>query len=345
MEEMKMAKILLLLFLFASHANADQCRSLLRQARINPNGQAAIWLKRIPECEEFIELPKEPVQTVQDLPQQQEPETIQGLQQQTQKSQQIHQTQTSQPPPPPEIRLLEAQNPSMTFAFIEAGTFTMGSPDGEQRRDRAAQAHEVTLTEDFEIQTTEITQRQYFEIMKKNPSFYKGQQYCENEHRVIEGVELCPNNPVEMVSWHDVQDFLAELNQSKNDGYTYRLPTTEEWEYAARAGTATAYFFGDYASEMGDYAWYSQNSRNKNFRRQTYAVGLKRPNPWRLHDVYGNVWEWVSLSSSGELASATRGNSYIGHAWQMRSASYAYKRTYPGRGLPVIGFRLVRTAN
>ena len=240
-------------------------------------------------------------------------------------------------------QIRQTEHSEMTFIPIAAGTFTMGSPNGAQRRDRAAYAKQVTLTEDFEIQTTEVTQRQYFEVMGNNPSHYKRREYCEGQHRVVEGIELCPDNPVEMVSWHDVQDFLAKLNQTKNDRYTYRLPTTEEWEYAARAGTVSAYFFGDGGWNMGDYAWFNKNSRNKNFRRQTYPVGLKGPNPWGLYDLYGNVWEWVSLpASSGKPPSATRGNSYIGHAWQMRSASYTYKHTYPGRGLPVIGIRLVR---
>ena len=205
-------------------------------------------------------------------------------------------------------QIRQTEHSEMTFIPIAAGTFTMGSPNGAQRRDRAAYAKQVTLTEDFEIQTTEVTQRQYFEVMGNNPSHYKRREYCEGQHRVVEGIELCPDNPVEMVSWHDVQDFLAKLNQTKNDRYTYRLPTTEEWEYAARAGTVSAYFFGDGGWNMGDYAWFNKNSRNKNFRRQTYPVGLKGPNPWGLYDLYGNVWEWVSLpASSGKPPSATRG--------------------------------------
>jgi len=90
-----------------------------------------------------------------------------------------------------------------------------------------------------------------------------------------------------MVSWKEVQEFIRKLN-GKVGGGEYRLPTEAEWEYSARAGTTTGYFFGDEESMLGDYAWYSGNSGYK-----THGVGQKKPNPWGLYDMYGNVWEWV----------------------------------------------------
>ena len=124
------------------------------------------------------------------------------------------------------------------FAQVKAGTFLMGSPSlesvlfDEKGRDDEIQ-HKVTLTQDFEIQTTELTQLQYFLVMGYNPSYFQKEEYCSNEHQVINGEELCPNHPVEKVSWDDVQDFISELNKGE-DGYTYGLPTEAQWEYAAR---------------------------------------------------------------------------------------------------------------
>ena len=120
-----------------------------------------------------------------------------------------------------------------TFAPVKAGTFLMGSPLNEVDRDDNEIQHKVTLTQDFEIQTTEVTQIQYFLVMGYNPSRFKKEKYCSNEHLVINGEELCPDHPVERVSWDDIQDFISQLNKGE-DGYTYGLPTEAQWEYAAR---------------------------------------------------------------------------------------------------------------
>jgi formylglycine-generating enzyme required for sulfatase activity len=95
------------------------------------------------------------------------------------------------------------------------------------------------------------------------------------------------NRPVETVSWEEVQMFLDKLN-AMEDGKKYRLPTEAEWEYAARAGSTTAYSFGDDSSQLGKYAWFKDNAGNT-----THPVGKLRPNAWGLYDIHGNVWEWV----------------------------------------------------
>ena len=92
---------------------------------------------------------------------------------------------------------------------------------------------------------------------------------------------------VEKVSWDDVQDFIKKLNQKEGIS-KYRPPSEAEWEYAARAGTTTRYSFGDSESRLGEYAWYYDNSGSK-----THDVGQKKPNPWGLYDMHGNVWELV----------------------------------------------------
>jgi formylglycine-generating enzyme required for sulfatase activity len=119
----------------------------------------------------------------------------------------------------------------------------------------------------------EVTQQQYEKVMGTNPSTTKG-----------------PQNPVEKVSWNDAVEFcrkLSALPAEKSAGYVYRLPTEAEWEYACRAGTQTAYSFGDSESELGDYAWYDKNAGGT-----THPVGSKKPNAWGLYDMHGNVFEW-----------------------------------------------------
>ncbi len=99
------------------------------------------------------------------------------------------------------------------------------------------------------------------------------------------GYKIKPRQPVVMVSWNDAQAYIRWLN-GKGEG-TYHLPAEAEWEYACRAGSTTAYSFGDDASQLGKYAWFSDNARNT-----THLVGQKRPNAWGLYDMHGNVWEW-----------------------------------------------------
>jgi len=161
---------------------------------------------------------------------------------------------------------------------IEGGVFKMG--DGEEDR---SPVHEVRIDE-FEIMANPVTQSQYKVVMGENPSVFKGS-----------------DNPVENVNWYDAAEFGMKL--SKLTGYKFRFPTEAEWEYACRAGTKTKYFFGDSDCDLGQYAWYIQNSNE-----ETHPVGRKRPNPWRLYDMLGNVWEWCSDWYSNDYYNKTPKN-------------------------------------
>lgn len=158
--------------------------------------------------------------------------------------------------------------------FIRLQRSTGEDWDGDERK------HQVTITQDFYLGATEVTQVQYQTVMGSNPSFYQGDE--------VEGDSS--QHPVETVSWHDAVEFckrLSELPGEKQAGRVYRLPTEAEWEYACRAGTEFSENFGFECSEFGEYAWHQENALGR-----THPVGKKKPNPWGLHDMFGNVREW-----------------------------------------------------
>lgn len=159
---------------------------------------------------------------------------------------------------------------------------------------------------------------------------------------------------VTTVSWNDAQAFIRWLNK-KEGGKHYRLPTEAEWEYAARAGTTSVYSWGNSASSAGNYAWYRKNAYDVG-RKYAHTVGAKKPNPWGLYDMHGNVWEWVQDwydenyygrspvndpkgSSSGRYR-VRRGGSWLNDARNLRSGDrYGYS---PSDSNIYLGFRLVR---
>jgi formylglycine-generating enzyme required for sulfatase activity len=229
----------------------------------------------------------------------------------------------------------------MTFVCIPAGSFFMGSPLDESGRGSNEMFHMVTLTNVFYLQTTEVTQGLWQAVMGEgeNPSDFTS---C--------GADC----PVEKVSWDMAQAFIKKLN-AKEKG-TYRLPTEAEWEYASRAGSTSAYGFGDDPAQLAEYAWYVQNAENK-----THRVKGRAPNAWGLYDMHGNVWEWCQdvyaaypscdladpqscevvdpKRSSGGANRVLRGGSWYGNAWICRSANR--NRAGPDYRDRDLGFRLV----
>ena len=228
----------------------------------------------------------------------------------------------------------------MKLVLIKAGTFMMGSPESESERDDDERQHRVTLTKDYYLGTTEVTQGQWESVMGTTP--WRG------EENVKEG----RNYAASYVSWEDAVEFCKRL--SERDGRQYRLPTEAEWEYACRGGTTMAYSFGSDASELSNYGWWGRLSGNGNAQTEQYAhqVGQKRPNPFGLYDMHGNVWEWCSdwrgdypsdivtdpRGPNIALLRVVRGGSWFSSARVCRSA--VRNNLTPGYRSRSLGFRV-----
>jgi formylglycine-generating enzyme required for sulfatase activity/tetratricopeptide (TPR) repeat protein len=236
----------------------------------------------------------------------------------------------------------------MKLAWIPAGKFRMGSPPDEKGRMRdEGPPHEVEITQSFYLGVTVVTQAEYEHVAGKNPSWFFKEGGGKDK---VKGVDT-RRFPVETVSWDEAMTFCNELNkrdEKKPMGWGYGLPTEAEWEYACRAGTATVYFFGDQPQQLGEYAWHDSNSD-----KRTHEVGGKKPNPWGLLDVYGNVYEWcIDLHSYYPDRSVqdpagpeygtkriVRGGSWVFNPMSCRSAGrYALD---PGVCINSVGFRVV----
>ncbi len=246
----------------------------------------------------------------------------------------------------PETESVFRNSLGMTFVRIPAGTYQMGSPPGESHRNGNEILHEVTLSKPYFMQTTEVTLEQWWSVMGKQ---FFGQRKGE------------PNSPVVKVSWHDCKNFIKKLNALEKG--TYRLPSEAQWEYACRAGTGKAYFWGD---DLGcGRAMYG----NKRFRSEecidyAAAAGLPvngpapvknyQPNAWGLYDMHGNVWEWCEDwygdypdrpvvdpkgpdSGPGRIR---RGGSWFSDEAACRCANRAYG--HASARYQTTGFRLVR---
>ncbi|CAG7856145.1 hypothetical protein MCAMS1_00531 [biofilm metagenome] len=221
------------------------------------------------------------------------------------------------------------------FILINVGCFEMGNPKPATNLTVGeTPSHHVCIDKPFYIGETEVTQKQWEDIMGSNPSKVKAY-----------------DRPVDRVSWNDVQEFLQKLN-AQNGGNYFRLPTEAEWEYAARAESDDDYSFGDSEGALPAYGWFG----NLGYKGASHEVAQKKPNNWGLFDVHGNVWEWVQDWYDGTYYSNSpehnptgpdsgkykvyRGGSFIGQPVNLRSAvrfsAMPTSRTHD------VGFRLVR---
>jgi formylglycine-generating enzyme required for sulfatase activity len=234
----------------------------------------------------------------------------------------------------------------MSFVYVTPGSFIMGSPEDEINRDPDEKQHHVQLTHTVLIQTTEVTQKQWAIVMGSNPSYF---EHCGE------------NCPVEMVSWNDVQLFIEKINAMENN--KYRLPTEAEWEYSARAGSISAYYWGNRADCQS--MMYENNAEtSENFCVDHFSLSNLNPtstapvqsfdtNNWNLFDMHGNVWEWChdwfaaySSSPVTDPSGPLKGNYKVirGGAWNSNAA--ICRSAYRGYASPenrynYIGFRLV----
>ena len=241
----------------------------------------------------------------------------------------------------------------MEFISIPAGSFTMGSPEKEKGRFNNEKQVGVTITRAFELGKTVVTQKQWTEVMGTDPWNWENLKQTGD------------NYPAVYVSWLDASLFCEHLTSYEREAgrlpanQTYRLPTEAEWEYACRAGTTTAYSFGDAESSLGDYAWYCENSGVdsaglSNGDSKLHEVATKKPNPRGLFDMHGNVWEWCEdwykdfLSGGNDPQGPSagsdrvfRGGNWLSDASFCRSADRTY-RNPTGSGYRYGGFRIVR---
>jgi formylglycine-generating enzyme required for sulfatase activity len=178
----------------------------------------------------------------------------------------------------------------MKLVRIPAGKFTMGSPKEEWPRvDNEGPQHTVEITQPFYMGVYPVTQDEYEQVTgKKNPSWFSKDGIGKDEVKDMDTRRF----PVEYVAWEEAKAFCEALNQKdtkRSAGWRYELPTEAEWEYACRAGTTTAYSFGDDPKDLKDYAWFNDNCEGR-----THEVGTRKANPWGLYDMHGNVMQWCA---------------------------------------------------
>jgi formylglycine-generating enzyme required for sulfatase activity len=263
----------------------------------------------------------------------------------------------------------------LELVWCPPGKFRMGSPKSEESRtvyspaDKPPYSDEgqvdVALTKGFWLGRFEVTQDEWQRVMETAPWKSKDAEY----------VNQGANFPATYVTWNDAVAFCRKLTGQERSadrlpaGWEFTLPTEAQWEYACRAGTTTAFSFGNDESKLGQFGWFRDERSGRksglpdwNPRSDEWAqlVGRRKPNPWGLYDVHGNVWEWCRDGYSVKLPGGSdpertkdegwgrvmRGGSWFGHASRCRSASRLWCNPHTGSNLPSrmgsnsIGFRV-----
>ncbi|MBW7864363.1 MAG: SUMF1/EgtB/PvdO family nonheme iron enzyme [Candidatus Hydrogenedentes bacterium] len=242
-----------------------------------------------------------------------------------------------------EETILLPGNLPLVMVWVPAGSFMMGRYSGElDSFDTEDPQHQVTVP-GFWMGKYEVTQAQWKAVMNgDNPSYFQGMSYGNTENR-----------PVDQVNKTNIKVFLTALNAAT--GKTFRLPSEAEWEYAARAGTTTRFYWGDDLSfnTINHYAWHQVNSN-----MQTHDVGTKLPNAFGLYDMSGNILEWCDdfwhssytgapIDGSSWIypstsSSVLRGGSWISSIGGGCRSAFRYTITTPSYTMSTLGLRLAR---
>jgi len=285
------------------------------------------------------------------------------------------------------IRTYAGPNGHM-MVVIPGGEFVMGSPPTEAGRSVAETQHRVRISRAYAIATTEVTNEQFARFLGAVPD-YAARWRRATAARFGNPPRLAvysrtPDSPQVGVSWYDAAHYcnwLSELAGLPKDEWVYpdtidsergfdmppdylhrtgyRLPTEAEWEYAARAGTTTAWHFGNDVRLLPEYGWYDANTN----KERMFPVAQLKPNQWGLSDMLGNAWEWTfdrrlpypshervtddvedkALHVSNDVARTRRGGSFAYEWFTLRSAHRGDTTYFPNQTRDGVGFRIART--
>ena len=252
---------------------------------------------------------------------------------------------------------------AMEMVNVQPGFFMMGSLESEKSRGRDEAPKKVVISEDFWISSTELTQKQWLEVMdislqelieSKIGALGRGANLKKKPSAIADDQPMC------FVSYFDALEFCQKLtekereNGSLPEGFLYTLPTEAQWEFAARAGSKTVFCYGDSltSNEANFYGKIPYGSdKEGTYREQTTAIKTFKPNAWGLYDMHGNVYEWCldwyveELPGGDDPVSLTEGDSRSirGGAWNRKASSCrsAYRYSYdPTQRTNNIGFRV-----